>query len=93
MPSRRAPLFSVSIAFALGCVLGLDGWIPLPAAFVLLFLSALGWLITFRRPAASLASFYALTVSAGLVHTLLMASTIWPDDLRRLPDDKTYPTT
>ena len=94
MSLRRAPLFSVALAFATGCVVGLDRWIPIWAALGLFALGGLGWLVAGRgHEVASLALFYALTAAAGLVHTLLMAGTTWPDDLRRLPDDKTYPTT
>ena len=93
MFSRRAPLFSVSVAFATGCLLGLDGWISLPAAIVLFCVAGALWLILARRETASLAAFYAFTACAALVHTLLLAVSIPADDLRRLPDDKTLDTT
>jgi competence protein ComEC len=90
---RRAPLFSVSLAFALGCVIALDGWLPLPAALTAFALAGLLWLALARHERASLAAFYLLTACAGVIHTLFVATTIAPDDLRRLPDEKTYPTT
>ena len=93
MSSSRAPLFSVSLAFAIGCLLGLDGATTLPVATGLVSLSGLIWLLLARREKASLAAFYAFTACAGLVHTLLIAGTIFPDDLRRLPDEKTLDTT
>jgi len=93
MSSSRAPLFSVSLAFAIGCLLGLDALTTLPVAIGLVSLSGLIWLLLARREKASLAAFYAFTACAGLVHTLLIAGTIFPDDLRRLPDEKTLDTT
>ncbi|HEX4139444.1 MAG TPA: ComEC/Rec2 family competence protein [Candidatus Methylacidiphilales bacterium] len=93
MLSPRAPLFSVSLAFAIGCVLGLDGWISLRAALVILVLAGAAWLVVRRYGAISLAMFYALVICAGLAHTLLAARTIAPDDARRLPDGKLLETT
>ncbi len=93
MLSPRAPLFSVSLAFATGCLLGLDGWIPLPGALALFSIAGVLWLVLARREKASLAAFYAFTACAGLVHTLLLGSAIPADDLRRLPDEKTLDTT
>ena len=93
MPSPRAPLFSVSLAFALGCVIGLDGWISLSWALGIFAILGLVWLRQVRRENASLAAFFALVASAGIIHTILVSTTILPTDLRRLPDDKTYPTT
>jgi ComEC/Rec2-related protein len=93
MLSPRAPLFSVSLALALGCVLGLDGWISLCVALGLFVLCGLLWWALGRFEGASLAAFYALTACAGLTHTLLLAGTISPQDLRRLPNEKTLPTT
>ena len=92
MLSRRAPLFSVSLAFATGCVLGLDGWISLIAALAAFSITGLLWLGLARRASASLAAFYAFTACAGLVHTLLIGMAIPADDLRRLPDAKTLDT-
>ncbi len=93
MLSPRAPLFSVSLAFAIGCVIGLDGWISLTLALVAaVFTGALWWFLA-RRETASLAAFYAFTACVGLVHTLLVTTSISPDDLRRLPDEKTLATT
>jgi ComEC/Rec2-related protein len=51
------------------------------------------WLAVRRRETASLAAFYVLVISTGLTHTLLVASAIAPDDVRRLPDDKLLETT
>jgi ComEC/Rec2-related protein len=93
MPLRRAPLFSVALAFALGCVVGLDGWFSLLVALMAFVLSGALWWLLRRNESAALASFYFLAACAGVVHTLLAATTIFPDDLRRLPDEKTYPTT
>ena len=93
MLSSRAPLFSVSIAFAIGCIVGLDGWIALTLALVAaVFIGAL-WLFLARREMASLAAFYAFTACIGLVHTLLVTTSIPADDLRRLPDEKAFATT
>jgi competence protein ComEC len=93
MLSPRAPLFSVSIALALGCLLGLDGWIPLRIALVLFAIIGLAWWCLARFESASLAAFYVFVAAGGVVHTLLLAGTIAPDDLRHLPEEKTYTTT
>ena len=93
MPLRRAPLFSVALAFALGCVIGLDGWVSLPVALVALALAGGLWWVLRRNESGALLSFYLLAACAGLAHTILVATTIFPDDLRRLPEEKTYPTT
>jgi len=93
MLSPRAPLFSVSVAFAIGCLLGLDGAMSMTGALVTLYLAGVAWFILARHEKASLAAFYAFTACAGLAHTLLLASAIAPDDLRRLPDAKTLDTT
>jgi competence protein ComEC len=91
--SPRAPLFSVSLAFAIGCLLGLDGILALPAAIFVFCLTGILWLIVARRENASLFVFYFFVAAAGLVHTLLVASSIPANDLRRLPDEKTLETT
>jgi len=93
MLSLRAPLFSVSLAFALGCVVGLAGWIAFGTALILMGILGLLWLILASYEKASLATFYGYVASAGLVHTLLVGSIIPADDLRRLPEDKTLTTT
>ena len=93
MLSPRAPLFSVSLAFATGCLNGLDGVVALPFALVTFYLTGVLWFVLARREKTSLAAFYGFTTCAGLVHTLLLAGTISPDDLRRLPDEKTLDTT
>jgi competence protein ComEC len=93
MPTKRAPLFSVSLAFATGCVVGLDEWVGLRVALLLFVLAAVVWLAVRRHERLSLLAFYLLVACAGLSHTLLMARTISPDDLRRLPDDKALATT
>jgi competence protein ComEC len=93
MLSPRAPLFSVSLALALGCLIGLDGWISLRVALVLFAIAGILWWRLARSERASLAAFYALVSAGGIVHTLLLAATIQPDDLRRLPEEKTYETT
>jgi ComEC/Rec2-related protein len=91
--SSRAPLFSVSLAFAIGCLLGLDGWIAIRFALAAMGIAGVLWLVLGRREKSSLAAFYAFTVCVGLVHTLLLGMAIPPDDLRRLPDEKTLDTT
>jgi ComEC/Rec2-related protein len=93
MLSPRAPLFSVSLALALGCLLGLDGWISLRVALFLFAMAGLAWWFLARFEGASLAAFYVFVAAGGIVHTLLLAGTIAPEDLRRLPEEKTYPTT
>jgi hypothetical protein len=93
MLSTRAPLFSVSLAFATGCVVGLDGVLNLPVALGLILICGVAWLLLGRVSSASLAAFYLFVVSAGIVHTLLLASTISPTDLRRLPEEKNSGTT
>ena len=93
MLSPRAPLFSVGIALALGCLVGLDGWIPVRVALVLFAIAGILWWRLARHETASLAAFYVFVAAGGVVHTLLLAGTIAPDDLRRLPEEKTYTTT
>ncbi|MCE0523594.1 MAG: ComEC/Rec2 family competence protein [Methylacidiphilales bacterium] len=93
MLSPRAPLFSVSLAFATGCLLGLDGLFTLTGALVLFWFAGLIWFVLGRHEKASLAAFYVLTACAGLAHTLLLGASIPADDLRRLPDEKTLDTT
>jgi len=93
MSTTRAPLFSVSLAFALGCVVGLDDWISLRVAVMLFALAGGVWLAVRRHEAASLAAFYGLVIGGGLAHTLLLARAIAPDEVRRLPDAKLLETT
>ncbi len=93
MLSPRAPLFSVSLAFAIGCLLGLNGGFTLAGALVLVYLAGLLWLLCARREMVSLVAFYLFTASVGLVHTQLLGVAIPADDLRRLPDEKTLDTT
>jgi competence protein ComEC len=93
MPSPRAPLFSVSLAFALGCLLGLDGWIGLRAALGALAISGAAWCLLGRFERGSLAAFYLFVVCAGLAHTLLIRSYIPANDLRSLSDAKNLETT
>ena len=93
MSVTRAPLFSVSLAFAIGCVLGLDACVSLRVALVLFALAGALWLAVRRLGTVSLTAFYVLVISAGLAHTLLIARAIAPDDLRRLSDDKLLETT
>ena len=93
MLSARAPLFSVSLAFACGCLLGLDGVISLSVALGAFFIVSVGWWILARYPTASLVAFYLLTACAGLTHTLLLGVAIHSDDLRRLPEEKLLDTT
>jgi ComEC/Rec2-related protein len=93
MSSRRVPLFPVSLAFATGCLLGLDGLVSWPVALALFALALAAWLIARRNEQTSLAFFYLLTIAAGLTHTLVLAASVAPDDLRRLPDDKLLAST
>jgi len=93
MFGTRAPLFSVSLAFAIGCVLGLDAWISLRVALVLLAIAGAVWFAVRRHDAFGLAAFYAVVICGGLAHTLLATSAIAPDDARRLPDGKQLETT
>jgi len=93
MLSLRAPLFWVSLAFALGCLLGLDDIISLRVALVAFAISGGLWLLASRGEETSAVTFYLVAACAGLVHTTLIATSIEPDDLRRLSDDKTFATT
>ena len=93
MVSPRAPLFSVSIAFATGCVLGLDGWIPLSLALPVWLLAGVIWFLCRRREWPALIAFFGFVIASGLVHTLSMAASIPPYDLRRLPEEKTFEST
>jgi competence protein ComEC len=93
MFSLRAPLFSVSLAFAIGCLLGLDGVFSLGVALFLFYVALVGWLVLARREGASLIAFYILAACAGLAHTLLLGVAIPANDLRRLPDEKLLDTT
>ena len=93
MLSLRAPLFSVGLAFGLGCLLGLDGWVGLRTALVLFGLAGALWWILGRYEKASLAAFYTLVACAGLAHTLLLETTIPANDIRRLPEAKALDTT
>jgi ComEC/Rec2-related protein len=93
MSSSRAPLFSVSLAFAIGCLLGLDKAVSWPAALGLFVVILTAWIFLKRHEKASLAAFYLLIACAGLAHTLVLAASVAPDDLRRLSDDKLLDTT
>jgi len=93
MFSLRAPLFSVSLAFAIGCLLGLDGIFSLGAALFLFFVALVGWFALVRFEVGSLIAFYLLVACAGLAHTLLLGVAIPGDDVRRLSDDKLLDTT
>jgi ComEC/Rec2-related protein len=93
MPSLRAPLFSVSLAFACGCVVGLDGWLSTNLALLAFGLTGGSWLVFRKRPSVSLAALYLFIASAGLLHTQLLQTAIAADDLRRLPDEKADATT
>jgi len=93
MLSPRAPLFSVSLAFAIGCVLGLDGWIGFGASLAVWMVAGVLWLLLSRRESASLVAFYFFVACSGLVLTLMPPRSIAPDDLRRLPGEKSDQTT
>jgi competence protein ComEC len=89
---RRVPLFWFSIAFATGCMLGLDGAVSWPVALGIVAVTGLAWLVA-RGERVSLALFYLFAIVAALAHTLILASTIPPNDVRRLPDDKRMAST
>jgi ComEC/Rec2-related protein len=89
MTSSRAPLFSVGLAFAIGCLLGLDRCTSWPIALGLFIAAVIAWIFLARRERTSLATFYIVTACAGLTHTLLLAGTVAPDDARRLPSADT----
>ena len=93
MLSPRAPLFSVSLAFATGCLLGLDRAMTLGGALVTVYLAGVLWFVLARHEKASLAAFYIFVACVGLTHTLLLGVAIPANDLRRLPDDKLLDTT
>jgi ComEC/Rec2-related protein len=89
---RRVPLFWLSIAFATGCLLGLDGVVFWPVALGIAGVTGLMWLVA-RGEQTSLALFYLFAIAVALAHTLILASTIPPNDVRRLPDDKQMAST
>ena len=93
MFSLRAPLFSVGMAFAMGCLLGLDDLFSLGVALFLFYVALVVWFVLARRKVASLIAFYFLAACAGLAHTLLLAVAIPGNDLRNLPDVKLLDTT
>jgi competence protein ComEC len=68
-------------------------WVALGPALAAFGLAGLCWWRLARFESASLLAFYAFIASAGVIHTLLVATTIPPDDLRQLPVEKSYPTT
>jgi ComEC/Rec2-related protein len=92
MQSQRAPLFSVSVAFALGCLLALDGILGLKIALAIWVAAGLLWFFV-RGEKTSLTAFYLFTICCGLGYTLILNASVPRDDLRRLPDDKTLATT
>jgi ComEC/Rec2-related protein len=93
MAPVRAPLFAVSLAFATGCVLGLDAWMSLRAALIIVAVAGATWLMLRRNERASLVVFVVVVIAAGQAHTLLLANSIPPEDVRRLPDEKALDTT
>ena len=93
MSSRRVPLFSVSVAFAIGCMAGIDGLMTWPIALVLFIACLPAWIFLARYERSSLTVFYFLAVCGGLTHTLLLAASVAPDDVRRLSDEKLLATT
>lgn len=92
MALRRVPLFWFSIAFATGCLLGLDGAVSWPVALGLAAVTGLAWLVV-RGEDKSLALFYLFAIAAALAHTLTLAATVAPNDVRRLPADKLLAST
>lgn len=93
MAQSRAPLFSVGVAFATGCLLGRDRLISWPIALGLFVAAIVAWIALHRRERSSLAAFYLVTVVAGLTHSLILADTVAPDDVRRLPAEKSMAST
>lgn len=93
MASSRAPLFSVGLAFAMGCLFGLDRLAAWPVALGLFIAAVVAWILLRRCERASLAAFYIVTVCAGLAHTLILSGTVAPNDVRRLPAEKTMAST
>ncbi len=92
MTPHRVPLFWAGIAFATGCLLGLDDITSWPVAAGLSAASILGWFFV-RGERASLALFYLAVILAALAHTLILTATVAPDEVRRLPDDKALAST
>jgi ComEC/Rec2-related protein len=88
MTASRAPLFSVGVAFAIGCLLGLDRLMSWPVAFGFFAASIVVWIVLRRRERSSLVAFYVAIACAGLIHALVLAQTVAPDDVRLLPADK-----
>jgi ComEC/Rec2-related protein len=88
MTASRAPLFSVGMAFATGCLFGLDRLMTWPLALGLFVVAIAAWIILRHRERISLVAFYVAIACAGLTHTLVLAQTIAPDDARLLPADK-----
>jgi ComEC/Rec2-related protein len=88
----RVPLFWVSLAFATGCLLGLDDVATWPTALGLTAAVMIAWACT-RRKLPSLAVLYLAIVAAALAHTLILASAVAPDDIRRLPAEKAMAST
>ncbi len=92
MTLQRVPLFWVALAFAAGCLLGLDQVTSWPVALALAGGAFAAW--TFARgERTSLALCYLAAGFAGLAHTLVLASTIAPDEVRRLPVERTLAST
>ena len=89
----RAPLFSVGLAFATGCLLGLDRLASWPIALSLFIAAVAVWVALHRHERSALAAFYVTTACASLTHTLILADTIAPDDARRLPAEKAMAST
>jgi ComEC/Rec2-related protein len=93
MTSTRAPLFSVSVAFATGCLLGLDRLVAWPLVVGLFAAAIAGWIALRNHERTSLAAFYIVIACAGFTHALVLAKTIAPDDARHLPAEKTLAST
>jgi ComEC/Rec2-related protein len=91
MPGR-VPLFWISIAFATGCLLGLDRVTTWPIALALGAAAGLAW-IFIRGERTSPALLYVFVMSAGVAHALILAGTIAPNDARQLPDEKLLAST
>ena len=96
MTLRRVPLFWVAVAFATGCLLGLDRVASWPVALGFAIAALAAWALACRRARGEpspLAWCYVAIILAAWAHTLMLASDIAPDDARRLPAEKALAST
>lgn len=88
----RIPLFWVCIAFAIGCLLGLDHVADWPLALGFAAAGMVAWaLVRGERLSASL--LYLVVAFAALAHTRMLVGAIAPNDIRRLPEEKALVST